>query len=393
MTPQNEEGWRATVTKMTEGGPDRRPLVRNVPERHREEIIEYLAKNFGPDKPRRKLKLDTLEIDEDEVANAIYIEYELPAPAEGMRQMHDPYIAPDGSVWYSDTGVGSVWLLDPETRDPQKRIKQEFQVKNPLGRPFVRGITVNSKGVVYCADRRGGYLGEVDPTVGEVKIYERLPGSAILQVVVDSQDNVWFNLYHGNKIGRFDAKTAKVSLWEIPMDLAEPYGLVVDQMGRVWSAGIGRDVIIKFDPATETFNEYPTSTHPSGPRRLGVDANGKIWWAEYFGGHLGMLDPETGKMVGYPFPLRFSAGYDAWPIGDDVWITEGIHQTMVQFNQKTKKFTYYPLPLKQRGLGVPKIEVDKASTIWFGYRGTPNNPAVAFKPRGNPEPEPSRVIK
>ena len=36
----------------------------------REVLAEYLAKNFGPSTPSRRLKLDKMEIDEDEVKKA-----------------------------------------------------------------------------------------------------------------------------------------------------------------------------------------------------------------------------------------------------------------------------------------------------------------------------------
>jgi hypothetical protein len=46
----------------------------------------------------------------------------------------------------------------------------------------------------------------------------------------------------------------------------------------------------------------------------------------------------------------------------------------------TQKFTYYQLP--QLKWSVPKIEVEKNNTIWFGSRSVPHVVAVHFYPDG-----------
>lgn len=102
-----------------------------------------------------------------------------------------------------------------------------------------------------------------------------------------------------------------------------------------------------------------------------------------------MVDTKTGRMAEYAFPLKFTRGYDAWVVGDHVWITEAEYQTLVRFDLKTKTFVYYPLPMSQPSgnPGVPKVEVGKDGTLWFAYRGLrgegQHNPVVAFKPKGN----------
>ena len=41
-------------------------------------LVKYLAANFGPDQEKRDIKLDTLVRDEDALAQALYVQYELP---------------------------------------------------------------------------------------------------------------------------------------------------------------------------------------------------------------------------------------------------------------------------------------------------------------------------
>jgi virginiamycin B lyase len=244
---------------------------------------------------------------------------------------------------------------------------------------------------VYFADIAGGFLGELNPATGEFKRYPTTgdPDESMVQIVVDSRDNVWMGLISTNKLGKLDASSREVILWDWPTPDTNPYGLIISHDDKVWTAGISKHMIVRFDPATQTFTEYATPTQPSAPRRLGEDDDGNIWWAEYSGGHVGVLDPRTGSMQQFAFPLAHSRGYDCWPVGRFVWMTEATYQTLVRFEPKTAEFVYYPLPSIQPSgnPGVPKIEVDPEGTIWFAYRGLRDraNPVVAFKPWGNAE--------
>src|SRR3970282_163905 len=44
----------------------------DLPEQQRELLIECLASNFGPNAPRRDLKKDQFQVDEDAIADALY---------------------------------------------------------------------------------------------------------------------------------------------------------------------------------------------------------------------------------------------------------------------------------------------------------------------------------
>lgn len=392
------EGWEWTLANMTDkkslSARKRGNLIytpQHFPAEDRQSILDYLTENFGPDVPYRDVKLDELRPDEAVVSEAIYIEYDVP-PAAGMkpRSYHDPYIAPNGEVWFNDRANRSVLRIDPDARDLKKMILEEYQA--PWPETSMHGITIDRSGRVYYADIAGGYLGELDRDTGTFTRYESTDDvdESMVQIVVDSKDNVWGGLISGNKLFRLDAGTRGVRMWDFPTPDTNPYGLIASRDDKLWAAGISVHKIIRFDPVTEQFTEYPTPTQPSAPRRLGEDRHGNIWWAEYTGGHLGSLDPATGEMKQYRYPLAFSRGYDAWPVGNLIWSTEATYETLVSFDPATESFVYYPLPLSQPSgnPGVPKIEVENDGTIWFAYRGMQGeaNPVVAFMPRGNAQP-------
>jgi len=403
-------GWEYMVNRMIdrehmEGEPKRNIIYRKAtfPEKDRVAIIDYLSDNFAPAAPMKDIRLDELIPDEDVISEAVYVEYDVPLTdrTQRPRSYHDPYIAPNGDVWVNDRANRSLVHIDPQALDAGKRVIEEHTA--PWPDTSMHGITIDSKGRVYYADINGGYLGEWDPATRSFKRYEttgnmeppwnvppgvRTPESAV-QIVVDKDDNVWGNLVSGEKIFRLDARTRQIRTWPLPTPDSNPYGMIARPDGTIWTAGISSDRIIGFDPRSERFVEFKTPTQPSAPRRLDDDAQGNIWWAEYTGGHLGMVDPKTGTMAEYAFPLKFTRGYDAWVVGDHIWITEAEYQTLVRFDLTTKTFVYYPLPMAQPSgnPGVPKLEVGKDGTLWFAYRGLrgegQQNPVVAFKPKGN----------
>jgi|GEM_PF-929100 len=404
-------GWDYIVTRMIDRKSMEGERQANIiyakdtfPAKDRALILDYLSKNFTPDTPHRDLKLEELVPDEKVISDSIFIEYDVAPTNEKQRprSYHDPYVAPNGEIWANDRANRSLVRIDPNTRDASKRILEEHQA--PWPDTSMHGIAVDSQGRVYYADINGGYLGELDRRTGQFKRYETTgnmekpwnvpPGTrtaeSMVQIVVDKDDNVWGNLISGEKIFRLDAKTRQIKTWLLPTPDSNPYGMIATPEGVLWTVGISSDIIFKFDPKTEKFTEYKTPTQPSAPRRLDDDADGNIWWAEYVGGNLGMLDPKTGAMKEYRFPLKYTRGYDAWVVGDYVWVTEATYETLIRFDPKTKAFVYYPLPMSQPSgnPGVPKIENEKDGTIWFAYRGLRKqpNPMVAFKPTGNAGP-------
>jgi len=379
--------------------------IEHFPQEDYDAILNYLSENFGPDDEYRDLKLNELVPNEDMIADAVFIEYDVPVPKAdsfGPRSYHDPYISPNGDVWFNDRANRSAVQIDPDAPSAENRIVREYQ--SPWETTSMHGIAVDSQNRVYITDINGGYLLEVDAETGEWTRYETTgnmeppwnvpPGTrtseSMNQIALDSDENVWGGLVSGNKIFRFDPETKDIKAWPLPTPDTNPYGLILASDDTLWSAGISADKIIAFDTDTETFTEYETPTQPSAPRRLTEGQDGNIWWAEYVGGHIGMVDPETGEMTEYDYPLEFTRGYDAWAVGDYIWMTEATYQTLVRFDPETKEFVYYPLPMIQPSPnpGVPKLEYEKDGTIWFAYRGLRDrpNPVVAFYPRGNAGP-------
>jgi len=445
-----EAGFRAGIERMRFGPfhlSGTIPAIPNTPMSAEEEdtIVKYLSANFGPDSPNQRLKHDPYPVDEDALAKAIYVEYEVPpdfpqpppsganpdeeqlqgqqetsssladlvpgmigaaprasvagsgasvvpvaaagAPSEAANPtrnpwLHDPFIAKDGSIWYGAPQTNALVHLDPHSLNPEKRW-QVFRL--PSTAPpyaFIHGITLDSLGRVYWAEIRGGKLGEYDPETGKFNRYALPTFGSELQVVADQHDNLWYDQVHGSALGKLDAKTRKISQWPTPTPDAGLYGLAVDPQGNIWSAGYIKSVVEKFDPLTETFTEYRTLTSGASARRIGVDSKGIVWFSEWSAGNIGEIDPATGKMTEHKLPVR-STPYETWPDRkNNIWASDDFNNSLIYFDRQTNHFTYYPLPQDWNEPGVPKVEIDRDNTVWIGSRRTEHAVAVHFYPNG-----------
>lgn len=365
----SEAQWNEALDLMT--NPEARQGAQIPPgalsQKDRQMIVAYLTKNFGPNSARRGLKIDAeMPLDEQALARAMYVEYYLPLDKSPKRRAQDPYFDKDGNVWYTDRGIPNmIGKVDPRTGKFTDHL-----LPDPKADPH--GLTVDSDGNVFWAETRGLHLGRLDPKSGKMVRYSMDPKGEIKggqghTPVLDSKQNVWFTVIIGNKLGKWDRKTEKVSLWEVPTYNSFPYGIVVDKNDKIWFAEFHGCKVAKFDPVTEKFTEYAALTQPCLIRRLGMDSKGTVWYGVFSAGKLGKLDTKTGKIVEYDIPMPFSEPYDVWPDPEDnIWISDaGQGGALIKFDPRTEKFTYYPTP---RRTDQPKLEITREGAIWYCTR-------------------------
>jgi virginiamycin B lyase len=389
MPHRNEDGWRTAVNRMFEINRAQVPVVspEAVSAADREAIIKYFADNFGEDTKPRDLKLDTLPLNEDDLAQAIYVQYQLPPAAQlpggqtRRRGMHDIYpsrVSP--TVWFGDTGTGSILGMDLRTLDYPARFR-EWVIPASADKSVVPHGIIEDRGLVYWAELAGTAIGELDPKTGTIHRYLSPSKGSLHTLRADSKGNVWYtSVYGASRVGRLDAQTKTMREWNPAPNYnnAHYYGLIVDAKDRVWAAGNTAHAIVGYDPQTDRWAAYPTPTPSSGPRRPTADSKGRIWFSEHLGDAIGMLDPATGEVREYKSPFHHGGEYECYAdASDNIWLTLRSYDTLMKFDPKTEKYTYFPYP--EIRASVPKIETDQQGTIWFAD-GTN---LVNFKPTGN----------
>ena len=379
----DEEGWRTRVNRMfvrspLPGGGHRVPWVTadHMSAEQKENIIKYLAVNFGLDSEPRDLKLDPLVRDEAALAQAIFVQY------EGLTG-HDPAVSVQdpGVVYLSDLFKNdSIVAVDTHNLDYATRQK-EWRIEGRDAGPH--GLIEHAGGKVMWAGMGGDHIGELDPKTGEMRLYPTpTEGGHTHTLRADSRGDVWYTYMRGvGKIGRWDYETKIVTDNEVPAKAFNGYGIIVDTHDRVWLTQIGAPAneapaVRMYDPKTDKWTAFQTS---SPTRRLTQDSKGRIWANQYFGNRIVRIDPVSGEVTEFPLPLKYGNLYEIWAdLEDNIWASNSVYNSLVKFDQTTEEFTYYPFP--EFRTHVPKMEVDSQGTLWFGLD---RFALTGFKPEGN----------
>lgn len=254
-------------------------------------------------------------------------------PVEFGGGTRDPYIAPDGKVWFVGQRGNYVAHLDPAT-GAQKRFEIE-EGTNP------HTIIVDQKGIAWYAGNRNGRIGRLDPATGAIKTIMTGEAKDPHTMVFDGKGNIWFTSQGSNRIGRLNMTTEKVDLIT-PFDTpSNPYGIVIDSKGTVYAALLRVGMIAKIDPETMAVTRLKQGADTSRSRRLDVLSDGTIWFGDEARGMLGRINPASGEVKEWPVP----GGPKGMPYAltkddqDRIWFSEtGASKRLVGFDPKTEQF-------------------------------------------------------
>jgi len=173
----------------------------------------------------------------------------------------------DGKLWAQNNGFAGVHRLDLnsgkwETWDPFK--------DSPRGHN-IYDVIADSQNNAYFTDIGREHVGRIDAKSGKLTMYETpTKGSGPRRGMMDAQDRLWFGEYRGNKIGMFDTKSEKFQEWAMPTPWSNPYDVAVDKNGEAWTGSMLSDRIARLDSKSGQIVEYllPKSTNV---RRVFVD--------------------------------------------------------------------------------------------------------------------------
>lgn len=230
----------------------------------------------------------------------------------------DPYVAPDGTVWFVGQTADYAARLDPADGSFRR-----FDLPQGSG---PHNLIVDTEGIVWYAGNRAAHIGRLDPATGDIRQFP-MPdprASDPHTLVFDSRGMIWFTVQHGTMVGRFDPATGTVDLVPVPTPSSRPYGIVVDADDRPWVVEFAGGRIATVDPISLELREYELPRPETRPRRVALTADGGVWYVDYAGGFLGRLDPATGAVTEVPLP----GGTGSRPYGmavdelDRIWLVE-----------------------------------------------------------------------
>jgi virginiamycin B lyase len=173
----------------------------------------------------------------------------------------------DGKVWTQNNGFAGVHRLDIatgkiETWEPFKDAKEPHNIYD---------VIPDSKNNVYFTDFRWRHIGRIDAKTGEVKLFEvPTPASAPRRGMMDAQDRLWFGQYRGDRIAMFDTKTERFKEWKVSPRWSAPYDVAIDKNEEAWTGSMITDQVTRLNTKSGELVDYllPRSTNI---RRVFVD--------------------------------------------------------------------------------------------------------------------------
>jgi virginiamycin B lyase len=196
----------------------------------------------------------------------------------------------DGKVWAQNNGFAGVHRLDIATG----KIETFLPFKGVPGPHNVYDVIPDSKNNVFFTDFRQRHIGRIDAKTGEIKLYETpTPNSAPRRGTMDAQDRLWFGEYRADRIGMFDTRSGQFREWQIAPKWSAPYDVTTDKNGEAWTGSMLSDRITRLNPTTGEAISYllPRSTNI---RRVFVDNSTTpvtFWVGNNHGASIVKLEP------------------------------------------------------------------------------------------------------
>ena len=274
----------------------------------------------------------TAEAQEAPVSSPRIQEWQVPWAGTRPR---DPFVAPDGRVWFSGQLGNYLAVFDPDT-DTFARIELESGT-------YPNGVAVDGAGRVWYAGNRNARLGRLDPASGEIATFP-IRNPAVRDpytLTLDGGGKLWFTAPESNRVGRLDTGNGALELIRVPTVNARPYDIKLDDQGRPWVSLFGTNKLAWVDPETLALTEVTLPRPRARVRRLEVAGNGDVWYLDFAGGLVGRYRPSSGSFDEWPVPGEgrarpYGAALDG---GGRLWLADqgGRAMRLLSFDTRSER--------------------------------------------------------
>lgn len=286
-------------------------------------------------------------------------------PWENSRP-RDPYVAPDGNIWFVGQRTHYVAEFDPETQEFRK-----IDLENGAG-PHT--VVVNAQGSPWYTGNTANHLGEVNPKTGEITKYmmpEDMSARDPHTIAINKNGDFWFANQGANSIAFFDMNSKEEIIIPVPTQRSRPYGIVMDvDMVTPWVVLFGSHKLATVDPDSKELTEIDLPNEASRPRRLEQTSDGMIWYGDYSRGYIGSYNPGTAEFDEWKLPSGEKSRPYAVTVDDKdrVWLVEtGVSPNMfVGFDTNLKEFVSSTEIPSGGGSVRHMVFEPKTNSIWFG---------------------------
>lgn len=310
------------------------------------------------------LVISGLIVSENKVAVDVEItEWQVPYEESRPR---DPYVAPDGDIWFVGQRAHYVAEFDPDAEEFRK-----FDLENGAG-PHT--VIVDDSGTPWYAGNRANHIGTVNPETGDINKYMMPDDNSARDphtMAFNNEGDIWFTSQGANSVGKLDVESGEPTIINVPTPRARPYGIIMDQnMERPWICLFGTNKLATVDPETMELREIELPNEDTRPRRLAQTSDGVIWYGDYSRGYIGNYNPEDGSIQEWPMPSGERSRPYAVTVDDQdqIWLVEtGVTPNMfVGFDTQEKEFVSSTAIESGGGTVRHMVFHEPTNSIWFG---------------------------
>ena len=149
-------------------------------------------------------------------------------------------IGPEGKVWFTATGSGSIGYVVPETG-----LMAEFVHDEPLSSPEA--------------------------------------------LLFDGDGALWISEHAGSSLARFDPVLETFQITPLTVSGGLPFGASLDRYGNIWVTQHVVDMVTVYDPVSGKQRHAPVPTTTSFAQFATTDGDGNVWFVEQRGNKLAMV--------------------------------------------------------------------------------------------------------
>ncbi len=304
----------------------------------------------------------------------VYTEYDLPSQT---RQPHDVTVDTQGFAWYASFGEQILGRLNAKTGEVKE---WPIPVVKPARNKGVLDVELDADENVWVANGFQGAIQMFDRKTETFKTYPLAPefdgDHAELLFIAPRNHKVDGKVWVMNNgewaIMRVDLASGK---WErftaMPVPRPSHYTVLSDSQNNAWFTIIARAHIGRIDAKSGEIKLYETDLKDSGPRRGTVDAQDRVWAALNRTDSITMFDPKTQKFQSWAAGIPEFYAYDVWvDRNGEAWASTEYADRVVRFNPKNSEVTPYLLPSPTNMRRSHGDNATKVPSFWVGANHT-----------------------
>jgi streptogramin lyase len=369
---------QAYVNQSIPGAPQLRKGERLMEERGDQrvqiykEMADYLAGINLSAKGTWSYELKAFARPRGEATRVVYTEYDLPRK---LAQPHDAIVDRKGRIWYSAFGDQKIGRVDPLTGEVKE---YDIAISKPEFPTGVLALRHDRDGNIWFGNMYQASIARFDPETERFQHFtppaEDNLSSTQLNMVspwnIGVDGKVWSQNNGFAGVHRFDIATGKSETWAPFKDSKQPhniYDVISDSKNNAFFTDFRQEHIGRIDAKTGAVTLYELPTKGASPRRGSMDSNDRLWFGEYRGHNIGMLDTRTGEIREWKVPTPYSAPYDVILDKEGhAWTGSMTTDRIARLDTASGRFVEYLLP---RSTNVRRVFVDDSTTpptFWVG---------------------------